>query len=45
LLKGLQRRWFPDHYKRQSVDIVAWSGCSVEPVTKELWLAYSVLRG
>ena len=39
-----QRRAFMDDYKRQAVDLVASSGCSVGSVAKELGLRDSVLR-
>src|SRR3979411_365802 len=39
-----RRRSFTDDYKRQAVDLVASSGCSIGAVAKELGLRDSVLR-
>src|SRR6202007_723464 len=43
-MEGRQRRSFTDDYKRQAVDLVAWSGRSIGSVAKELGLRGSVLR-
>ena len=43
-MEGRRRRSFTDDYKRQAVDLIAWSGRSVGSVAKELGLRDSVLR-
>jgi transposase len=43
-MKGRRRRSFTDDYKRQAVDLLASSGCSIGSVAKELGLRDSVLR-
>ena len=43
-MEGRQHRSFTDDYKRQAVDLVASSGCSIGSLAKELGLRDFVPR-